>query len=356
MDDKKVAFIICVNDEIEFSECMFYLERLEVPDGMDTDIICVREAESMAAGYNAAMDSTDAKYKVYMHQDTFILNNNFLKDMIWGFQEHSEVGIMGVVGVENCIDRGNVISLYDTGKVLHNLVPGYLDYDLKKGNLSVDTNLQAYVNALDGLILMTQYDVRWRDDLFDGWDFYDASQCMEFFRAGYKAAVVKQQRPWVLHDCTASKYKNYMKYQQRYIQEYYPSMFHDLSEDNVDAVNKFDEKISLAKEVIVGYIEAGEREMLHKFFADETHRGYVRLRELELISRIDAEEHEAGILPTVWFELVESYEMVLHRLRLLKFTLWRIEFGVDDTEETKNILADFSDIAKRIVRETYVYI
>lgn len=65
MNEKKAAFIICVNDEGEFSECKYYLDRLNVPEGFETDIICVREADSMAAGYNAAMESTDAKYKVY---------------------------------------------------------------------------------------------------------------------------------------------------------------------------------------------------------------------------------------------------------------------------------------------------
>lgn len=33
MDVKKIAFIICVNDEEEFEECRYYLEQLFVPDG-----------------------------------------------------------------------------------------------------------------------------------------------------------------------------------------------------------------------------------------------------------------------------------------------------------------------------------
>ena len=36
------------------------------------------------------------------------------------------------------------------------------------------------VAAADGLLLATQYDIDWREDLFENWHFYDISQCMEF--------------------------------------------------------------------------------------------------------------------------------------------------------------------------------
>ena len=37
----------------------------------------------MTSGYNNAMKKTDAKYKVYLHQDVFILNHNFLMDILF---------------------------------------------------------------------------------------------------------------------------------------------------------------------------------------------------------------------------------------------------------------------------------
>lgn len=78
----KVAFIICYNDDIYMRECMDYISWLRVPNGVETEIIGITEAESMAAGYNAAMHSSDAKYKVYLHQDVFILNENMIQEMI----------------------------------------------------------------------------------------------------------------------------------------------------------------------------------------------------------------------------------------------------------------------------------
>lgn len=82
MNKKQIAFIICVNDDEEFAECMYYLERLYVPEGYSTDIISIQNAPSMAGGYNAAMKDSDAKYKVYLHQDVFIMNRMFISDLI----------------------------------------------------------------------------------------------------------------------------------------------------------------------------------------------------------------------------------------------------------------------------------
>lgn len=82
----QVAFITCVNDEEEYAECQYYLNRLHIPEGYEADIISIREAPSMAAGYNAGMKSSQAKYKVYLHQDVFIKNRDFIPDMLKVFQ------------------------------------------------------------------------------------------------------------------------------------------------------------------------------------------------------------------------------------------------------------------------------
>ena len=57
------------------------------------------------------------------------------------------------------------------------------------------------VKAIDGLMIVTQYDIPWREDLFKSWHFYDISQCMEFKKAGYEVGIPKQDEPWVMHDC-----------------------------------------------------------------------------------------------------------------------------------------------------------
>ena len=63
-DDGKIAFITCVNDEELYEECLLYLRHLRLPQGMAAEYLPVRGAASMASGYNAAMESSNARYKI----------------------------------------------------------------------------------------------------------------------------------------------------------------------------------------------------------------------------------------------------------------------------------------------------
>lgn len=98
LNKHQVAFITCVNDEAEYAECRHYLDRLYVPEGYSTDVIGIREAPSMTAGYNAGMKSSDAKYKVYLHQDVFVKNVNFIVDLLSAFDHDKRTGLFGVIG------------------------------------------------------------------------------------------------------------------------------------------------------------------------------------------------------------------------------------------------------------------
>ena len=78
MNDRQFCFILCVNNDFFVQECLLYISNLIIPDGYTVDIITVTDAESMASGYNEAMQTSNAKYKIYIHQDVFILNEYFL--------------------------------------------------------------------------------------------------------------------------------------------------------------------------------------------------------------------------------------------------------------------------------------
>jgi hypothetical protein len=74
--------------------------------------------------------------------------------------------------------------------------------------------------ALDGMMMVTQADLMWREDLFDAFDFYDVSQCVEFSKAGYQVGVVSQPHVWCLHDCGWSNMSRYDKYRKIFCGEY----------------------------------------------------------------------------------------------------------------------------------------
>lgn len=52
----------------------------------------------MTAVCSAAMESSDAKYKVYLHQDFFIYHTDFIRDILEVFQADKQFGLLGVIG------------------------------------------------------------------------------------------------------------------------------------------------------------------------------------------------------------------------------------------------------------------
>lgn len=220
MNDHKICFIMCSNNEFLARECQIYIEQLLVPDGYEVGVLIVTGAESMTAGYNEGMNASDAKYKVYLHQDVLLINPGFLYDMMTLFRKHPDIGMFGVVGNESIAEDGGMWtdgSWRRTGELLADGIyeSAYSFFKRAEGDY-------AEVIALDGLLMVTQYDVPWREDLFCGWDFYDASQSVEFWRAGYKVVVPHMDVPWCLHDNDIVNVGQYGKWKDVFVREYKP--------------------------------------------------------------------------------------------------------------------------------------
>ena len=217
VEDRKdtIAFIICVNNELYFEECRYYIEHLEVSAGYDIDVIGIWEADSMCAAYNLGMRSSDAKYKVYMHQDVFIVNINLLEDILKIFEDKN-VGMLGVVGTPNMPENGCMWNGPRVGRVYSSNVLTAKEF------IASDMNERPYmeVEAVDGLFIATQYDIIWREDLFTGWDFYDVSQGEEFRRNGYKVVVPYMDKPWCIHDDGFLNLSRYDEFRDIFLKEY----------------------------------------------------------------------------------------------------------------------------------------
>ena len=220
MDNKQFCFIICCNNPIFLEECLLYIRQLYIPDGYSIDLITISEAESMAEGYQAGMEASNAKYKIYLHQDVFILNRSFLHDTLQIFLKNPAVGMLGMVGTKKLPESAIMWESKNRIGALRsctlNTVDDFFDIPMKADVWHPET-----VEAVDGLLMMTQYDVNWRQDLFHGWDFYDVSQSFEFRRAGYQVAVPYQQAPWVLHDCGFLNLAGYQTARDIFVKEYY---------------------------------------------------------------------------------------------------------------------------------------
>ena len=216
MNGKKFSFLIVTSKEEYYNECVYYIGNLKVPEGYVVECVPVTHASGMASGYNAAMQVTDAKYKIFLHEDVFILNRHFLQDLLTIFEMDPQIAMIGATGIKKLPQdmllwgAPRVGALYNSGLGRTD----YESYSYKKEDGLED------VECVDGLLMATCVDLKWRADLFDGWDLYDAAQSLEFKRKGYRLVVPGQRLPWVYYDRPIVGVWNYNKYRKIFQQEY----------------------------------------------------------------------------------------------------------------------------------------
>lgn len=215
INENEICFIICTNDLEQYAECDAYIRRLNVPEGMSIDVISIQEAPSMCAGYNAGMNASDAKYKVYMHQDVYIINRDFIKDFLECFKRNPKAGLLGMIGRKFLPDYDYFFGGDQWGSAYETQVHETITYDnySKRGQ-------DEKVMHLDGLLMITREDIPWREDIFDKWDLYDTSQSLEFLRAGFEVVVPFMEQPWVIHDCGYLSLSNYASQREKFVKEY----------------------------------------------------------------------------------------------------------------------------------------
>lgn len=213
MNPYKFCFIMCSNNPQYEHECIKYINNLTIPEGYEIEIKVIRDASSITSGYNRGMLSSNAKYKIYLHQDTFIINKDFLNCLLKGFNDEA-TGMIGIIGTPQ-LDPSCVMWLGNrVGKLVSNCI--YHTVKAAIGEITSPTE----VEAIDGLLMATQYDIPWRDDIFKGWDYYDISQSFEFRKAGYKVMVLPADEPWCFHDDGILELSEYYKTRDIFMQEY----------------------------------------------------------------------------------------------------------------------------------------
>lgn len=176
-------------------ESLRSVNDLYIPGGYTIENRIIKNASGLAKAYNDAMRSSDAKYKVYLHQDISIINRNFLKEMLMIFLRNPKLGLLGVGGPKQIPTD----AYWPHAAVCYGLFMwGEPEKAVPFAWNQVIGDYEP-VQAVDGVAMMTQYDLPWRDDIFTGWHFYDISQSLEFIKAGFDVGIPRQTAPWFLH-------------------------------------------------------------------------------------------------------------------------------------------------------------
>lgn len=329
-NEKKIAFISCVNNKLYFEECKHYIEKLHIPAGYEIEVLAVEGAVSMCAGYNEAMQSTDAKYKIYMHQDVFIRDVEFLDKIVQIFKENSKIGMLGMVGGVRMPKTGVVYRAWNIGKVdcREPDLSYYLEGDTKKKQNEV-------VEAIDGLVMITQYDIPWREDLFANFDFYDASGAFEMRRKGYEVVVPYQETPWVIHDSSFAKLGNYDVNRKICLKEYPEFLY---AENGYEfSYNEEWDKLSkaLAEEVKQMLGSGNFRDAVATIQAyKKTGRKDSELELLAVMCDIIRLEEQYHVEKS-FFSGISGYENIYEKYTTIRFLLRRMEldFPAEEYEE-----------------------
>ena len=321
MNNKKVAFIVCVNNDLYYEECLWYIKRLILPENFMVEVIKITDAKSMTEAYNRGMYQSDAKYKIYLHQDVFVYNKNFIFEILNTFQSDVKIGMIGLVGGIGLPSDGIIYNEWNIGRAV---TSNWLS--------TVDTCFfqkepYIYVDAVDGMLIATQYDIEWRDDILKQWDFYDISQSFEFKKAGYNIVIPYQSTSWVIHDCGYSNLSNYDK-NRKLMFEYYPEFF--VGEWDKYPFQYNYELYSLTRQlymIIDKLVSEGSwssaEQILQSFEDIGLDKNMLLLKHIFMISKWERE----SLIESNIKEKAFSVKDLIERYTKTKFTLRRIEIG-----------------------------
>lgn len=224
--EQTISFITCVNNESKYKRAKSYIQKFSKSSHLNIETICIRDSDSMTKGYNLGMRYAKGRYKIYIHQDVWIINPFFVDCITNIFRYDPHIGMIGVIGAKALPLNGVWWeSKYQIGKVVDchtgnfKLIDPTMKHDRTLNDNSSIIPFE-YAEVVDGLLIATQYDLPWREDLFDGWHFYDLSQCYEFKKNQYDVVIPKQEEPWCIHDCGIVNLKDYELYREKFIDEY----------------------------------------------------------------------------------------------------------------------------------------
>lgn len=93
-----VAFVIYYDEKRYLEECIYYIKKLQIPLGVNVEIIEIKGKTDIQECYVAAEAKCKAEYKIFLDQHVLIIYDLFLYDLLSEFKKNPQWDAIGILG------------------------------------------------------------------------------------------------------------------------------------------------------------------------------------------------------------------------------------------------------------------
>lgn len=157
------------------------------------DRVLVRAGTGICSVYNqilrTAVDTEDCEAVILLHDDTYIIDQNFRAKIVSSFRNNLSLGVIGVVGASRISSLSWWESSMKVGQVYESR--GFINFGSRRG----------YVDVVDGLLMAVSRraftQISFDEKSFPGFHGYDIDYCLQVRKAGLLCMVIPME---ILHN------------------------------------------------------------------------------------------------------------------------------------------------------------
>ncbi|MCR5773099.1 MAG: glycosyltransferase family protein [Butyrivibrio sp.] len=192
-DSQEVCFIVASDDNDEYLRILEWIDNLFIPSNIDVTTLQITGVSSLASGYNEAMASSKAKYKIYIREGVRIINPYFLFNILDIFENRKDVSMVGFLGSRYIPSNGIMESGVCYGKMA-------ICGENKTFVFGENPKNDIEVSFIHSSIVATDSDMYWNENIPCNDEFTCSIHAMEYKKNGLKVLVPSQEFPWILYD------------------------------------------------------------------------------------------------------------------------------------------------------------
>lgn len=186
--ENAIFFIIIGDDERILDENVRYLNHLLLPEKMNAEYCIVSKNED---AFRIGQSESDAMYKVYLDQDAYIIDKNFILKILKVFEENQNIKLVGTRGYKIDLASGKL-------EIVGNNLAMRYGQNEKIGQICEGTDYGIIeVQAVDSHLFVTSQDMEWGNKSLKN-QVVERSVLMR--NLGYKTVVIREDTPPILFD------------------------------------------------------------------------------------------------------------------------------------------------------------